>query len=62
MSVRNFVQGQGELIYKTVIQQLQKQWNKSIEVCGDYVVVLCFLIYEARNLTLYSPRQDLGMH
>jgi len=38
--------------------KLQKQWNKCIVVCGDYVekwsghitaVVLCFFIYEARK-------------
>jgi len=35
--VEVFIQGQDELFYKTGIQKLQKQWNKCIEVGGDYV-------------------------
>jgi len=35
-SVEVFLQGQGELFYKTGIQ-VQKRWNKCIEVGGDYV-------------------------
>jgi len=39
-SVEEFVdwqQSQDELSYKTGTQKLQKQCNKCIEVCGDYV-------------------------
>jgi len=32
-----FSSGQDELFYKSCIQKLQKQWNKCIEVGGDYV-------------------------
>jgi len=36
-SVKNFLPGQEELFFKTGIQNLQKGWNKCIEVGGDYV-------------------------
>ena len=38
-SVEVFLQGQDKLFYKAGIQKLQKQWNKCIEDCGDYVKI-----------------------
>jgi len=35
--VQVFLQGQDKLFYKTGVQELQKRWNKCIEVGGDYV-------------------------
>jgi len=56
-SVEEFVQGQQELFHKTgILQKLHKRWINTLkfaEMSNSQLVtadVLCFFMYEARNL------------